>query len=336
MSDEFHSRWGDDELDDKGYLNVPGYVMRHYNKFTNGEGKRVGLGSRGFEFMSQVMSFKWDRGDSEAKPSLSTVAERMGLDVRSVRRIARTLAESGAMTVIPQPGKPNIYEFGRLVKQCRKHQVLSDDKSVTPDKSDMGTPDKSVTPPLTNLSPEDIETKKRKEESIAPPLSTKAVEAKKPYGISGFVSNGSAAAKETSNSSDNDRQLSKLEEIIKRHGVARLTESQAAKLKKPGFRVKDDGTSDPLPSPHEYIEQGNVTFEKFIKRVIDLQEKYKKGKNISRTSVVNHIIGYGRKDGWITYEEKYGFIDNRPVEDGYNDPSLDPLDLGITFNKNEI
>lgn len=170
----FHSRWGDEELDEKGWLRVPGFIMEHYHAFQNTKGETVGLGTRGFEFMSQVMSFKWDVPGSEARPSLETIADRMGMTVRGVQRIVKQLRDSGAMLVISQSGKPNVYEFRPLVEQCRKRKNQTHEQSFTPEQMVVGTNEQSFTPPTNNRSPEESEvrpiTKKEKEAAAKPPV----------------------------------------------------------------------------------------------------------------------------------------------------------------------
>lgn len=172
MNEAFISRWGHPEADDNGWLHVPGWIMSNYHAFKNTEGKRVGLTSREFEFMCQVMSFKYDSACASASPGLPTVAKRMGIDTRSARRIKDALVEKGAMTIEYRDGMSSIYEFGELVSQCFEcykasltpDRTVTPDNIVTPDKTVKGTPDRTVTPPRTELSPEEEEIRIRKEE----------------------------------------------------------------------------------------------------------------------------------------------------------------------------
>lgn len=145
----FVSRWGDDELDgkDKRWVWIPGFILQNYHHFTvNGEA--VGLTSLEFQVMCHIMSFKYDSATGEARPSLSTVAEEIGVTLRTVRRAVSSMRAKGAVAVTETPGKPSDYNFGELVRQCRLLAAGS-----TPDKIVPGpTPDKTVRGGRTKLS----------------------------------------------------------------------------------------------------------------------------------------------------------------------------------------
>ena len=94
---EFVSRWGDNDLDDTGYLYVPGWIMRHYHNLKNAKGETVGLSPNEFTFLSHVMCFKYDVPTSEAKPSLETIADRVGRHVSNIRKWKDTLVEKGLL-----------------------------------------------------------------------------------------------------------------------------------------------------------------------------------------------------------------------------------------------
>lgn len=165
ISDLFTSRWGDAELDDKQYAFVPGWIMRHYHRFeyagedTNQRGKKVGLTPDEFQVMVHIMSFKYDAPEAEARPSLMTIAEQMGKHVSSVRRTVKRLKEKGALKVQPKEGKPSVYDFGELARQCRQyeknmHATTSVDASTSTDAK--GTPSVDASTPLAYTLGEDI------------------------------------------------------------------------------------------------------------------------------------------------------------------------------------
>src|SRR3990172_7253070 len=127
-AENFQSRWGDPELDDPGYITIPGFIMRNYAKFVYAghdpqkEGNVVGLLADEFVVLSHIMAFKYDVAGSEAKPSLATVAAQPGRHITNIRRTVKRMEEKGIVKVTPVAGQPNIYDFGELVRQCRQYE----------------------------------------------------------------------------------------------------------------------------------------------------------------------------------------------------------------------
>jgi hypothetical protein len=141
-SEHFQSRWGDDELDDNGYLYVPGWIMRNYHQLKNKKGEVVGLTPNEFTFLCHVMCFKYDVPTAQAKPSLETIAERVGRHVSNVRNWKDSLIEKGFLSVTPIEGRPSVYDFAPLVKQCRKLEG----ENATPSEITRGSEITSPTP----------------------------------------------------------------------------------------------------------------------------------------------------------------------------------------------
>lgn len=139
--ESFAPRWGDDDLDDKGYVTVPGWILRNYHLFTH-EGKQVGITPIEFAFIVHVMSFKWDIVESQAKPSLMTIAERMGRHPTNIHATKRSLMDKGAMDVVSgkSAGKPNIYSFAGLCRQCRIFEAKRYSENTIPTYSENATP----------------------------------------------------------------------------------------------------------------------------------------------------------------------------------------------------
>jgi hypothetical protein len=158
-TETFISRWGDAELDDRQYVSVPGWILRHYHKFSDPDGNIVGLTADEFQIMLHIMSFKFDVPGAEARPGIPTIAEQVGKTVRSIQRTIKRMEEKGALTVDrSKKGHPNTYDFGGMVRQCRQYEhaaLTNKDANVTPDVHVTPTPDVHVTPPLTYTSPED-------------------------------------------------------------------------------------------------------------------------------------------------------------------------------------
>ncbi len=141
---KFISRWGIPAFEDYGYALIHGAVMRHNHRFVycgadpEKRGQQVGLTNNEFTFMCHVMSFKYDTPDSQAEPSLSTIAERMNDMTRNgVQKIKNSLIEKGALIVVerPETGQTNIYNFGPLAIQCQHFEnMYSEEREAELDK----------------------------------------------------------------------------------------------------------------------------------------------------------------------------------------------------------
>lgn len=141
---EFVSRWGIEFLDDTRWINVPGFILRYYHEvrclndvidkdgvtlFHMGESAELSAGE--FAFMVHVMSFKYDSQKGSARPSLQTVSKEMGMTLRGVQKIKKSLIDKGLLIETVNPGKPSEYNFAPLVKQC--FYSASFDSSYTPE-----------------------------------------------------------------------------------------------------------------------------------------------------------------------------------------------------------
>lgn len=171
MREQFISRWGDPELDDKQYLTIPGWILRNYHKFVDLQtGEIVGLTAQEFAVMSHIMAFHFDSERGGARPSLNTVAEYMGVSLNTVRRSKNSLELKGALRVEYHKGKPSSYSFAELSRQCRKleRERLAVLEAETPHESEGGIKQPptnlgGVLPP--NLVDEDKESKREKKDS---------------------------------------------------------------------------------------------------------------------------------------------------------------------------
>lgn len=148
---EIISRWGNVILDDNGYVDIPGWILRNYHK--------CGVSPLEMMFIAHIMSFKYDRTTNQpqnsARPSLATVAEYMGRDIRNVRRLKTGLISKHLLSVTSVAGKPDEYDFSGLTNRCLQFATESQiengqnhpsDKNVTPDKNALPTPDKNIRP----------------------------------------------------------------------------------------------------------------------------------------------------------------------------------------------
>jgi hypothetical protein len=149
----FESRWGDNELD-SGYVMIPGFILKHC--------AAAGVTPDELAFIVQAMSFKWDVPGSQSRPSIGTLAQRLGKSVDTARRIKNSLIDKGLLNIQPQTADngfsnaPDILNFGKLVRQCRALEN-------TPPLADLPVP------PLADLQDEDLESKSYKPQASEPP-----------------------------------------------------------------------------------------------------------------------------------------------------------------------
>ena len=103
----YTDRWKHSELLDAGYLVVPSAFLRHYSQL-----QPVSLTHGEALFVLHLMEFKWDA--AEPFPSYSTLASRMGISTKMVRRYARTLETKGFLRRMIRTGNTNRFDLGPL------------------------------------------------------------------------------------------------------------------------------------------------------------------------------------------------------------------------------
>lgn len=132
-NDGFSFRWGVPWLDDKGYIEIPGFIKRNYAK----------LGVKPVEMMliAHLSSYKYDTPKGQARPSLKTIAAEMGYQQdNQVRKMVKRLAENDILTVTEVPGYEHIYNFKNLAEKCmqleleatRSNDTLPQKEETTP------------------------------------------------------------------------------------------------------------------------------------------------------------------------------------------------------------
>ena len=157
MTDKFDFRWGIPALDDKGYTFIPGYILRNYAK--------MNIKPAHMMFIAHLSSYKYNTPNSEARPSLRTIADLMGFkSEQAVRDIIAKLISGGVLTVFENPGRPNLYDFSVLSARC----LVLDKENLTPQGFLTPTPQENLTPPLKDSLPEETEIKAEieKQESL--------------------------------------------------------------------------------------------------------------------------------------------------------------------------
>ncbi len=104
------------EIMEEGFTSVPNLVLNHY----------AALGITGAEmlFIIHVWQFWWSERENP-HPSSRVLAERMGVDQRTIRNYTASLETKGFLTtrerIIPGEGqRANVYDFAKLLKAVTK------------------------------------------------------------------------------------------------------------------------------------------------------------------------------------------------------------------------
>lgn len=152
-------RWGIPELD-HGNVMIPEPIYRFHGK--------LGVTGNQFVLIVQLSAFKYESKNSITCPSIATLANRMGLNPRSVMRLVSELEEDGWLTVKRTHGKNNVYDFQNLSKACWQLYIeATSDKMYTssiadtPDKTYTSTSDKTSPQLVTKCTPEEKEYKNK-------------------------------------------------------------------------------------------------------------------------------------------------------------------------------
>ena len=106
-SRSYAARWQHSELVAAGYLVVPSVFLRHYSRLkphslTHGEAL----------FVLHLMEFKWDQ--AAPYPSYETLARRMGVSIKMVRRYAQALDEKKYVKRVIRKGNTNRFDLRPL------------------------------------------------------------------------------------------------------------------------------------------------------------------------------------------------------------------------------
>ncbi|MBD3251632.1 hypothetical protein GF380_04240 [Candidatus Uhrbacteria bacterium] len=233
-SKKFISRWGDPVADDHHYLNVPGYIMAYYHKFRHKDADKTGLQGRQFEFIGQIMTFKFDSSKGDARPGLSTIAERMGLSLKAVHNIKNQLVKMGALVIHSgkDKGETNIYSFAPLTQQCFRAALADGFFSEGYEEFYTGGVKNSTQGGMKNSTHEDIEGNLNKEKNTPSPDGDDAADTQKP-----------------------DLTLAEVDEIVYQNGQPEESDKQTdSSLEK----ALDVATATPKPKgPREKSAQTN-------------------------------------------------------------------------------
>ena len=158
MSEErFSFRWGIPWLD-ADFMQVPHIFFDHY----------VEAGATRVEFLCflHLARFKFESARGRSRPSLSTIAKQMGVTVREVQYLIRSLEDKGLLIITAIPGQPNDYCFENFARVCWRLAEKAA-KNFTPEENFTPTPEENFTPPMKKTSPEEQETRTRRQQQQA-------------------------------------------------------------------------------------------------------------------------------------------------------------------------
>lgn len=117
----FTARWGHEALFQKGYLVVPTLFLRYYAHL-----KPYPLTGGEALFVLHLMEFKWDASDPY--PAYKTLAQRMGVSDKMVRRHAHSLSVKGYLHRKIRVGQTNRFDltplFDALLAAVKKDKDL--------------------------------------------------------------------------------------------------------------------------------------------------------------------------------------------------------------------
>lgn len=108
----FAARWKHGELFARGWLPVPAQFLFQYAKL------KPHLTATEAMFVLQLMSFKWDA--KHPFPNCSTLAGRMGVTDKMIRRYAKSLEEKGYLERTQRNGRSNMYDLTPLFNALQR------------------------------------------------------------------------------------------------------------------------------------------------------------------------------------------------------------------------
>jgi hypothetical protein len=151
-ADRISFRWGIPELD-HGNVMIPEPILRYHG--------RLGVKANQFILIIQLATFKYESAGGEARPSFSTIAERMGVTRRYVIDLVTQLEEEGWLAVSRRGTQTNVYSFEKFAQECWALYLAELVNHSSPDTSELVN---CSSPELVNhSSPEEEESKNKKE-----------------------------------------------------------------------------------------------------------------------------------------------------------------------------
>lgn len=111
----------------RGFCGVPSYFLQNYHRLPPPTPGQRGLTSTEAMLLIHLLDFKWD--EHPPFPALETLAERMGITARAVRKAMVHLEECKFLERIPDRRRTNRYDMTGLFRALEK---LMDDDGAKP------------------------------------------------------------------------------------------------------------------------------------------------------------------------------------------------------------
>lgn len=119
------NRWGNHEsLLEGGWVGVPVSFLTHYGNLIS----YGGLTAAEAMFVLQLMAFKWN--ENAPFPSYATLAKRMGITDKQVRRYAKALEDKGFLQRTARIGSSNSFDLQPLFNALAKAVEVTQRPSV--------------------------------------------------------------------------------------------------------------------------------------------------------------------------------------------------------------
>ena len=103
----FTKRWKHEALFVKGFVAVPSVFLRYYSKLTP-----FSLTAGEAMFVLHLMEYKWD--SKAPYPSYTTIAKKMGVSAKMVRRHAQSLETKKYLKRVARIGQTNEFDLTPL------------------------------------------------------------------------------------------------------------------------------------------------------------------------------------------------------------------------------
>lgn len=115
----FSQRWAP-ELAADGYVQISTYFLENYHRL-----KPYSLTHSEALFVIHVMQHKW--GAAAPFPAYKTIAERMGISIKSARRLGKSLEDKGYLKREFRIGNTNLFHWNKLIATLVAHKTGATD-----------------------------------------------------------------------------------------------------------------------------------------------------------------------------------------------------------------
>jgi DNA-binding transcriptional regulator YhcF (GntR family) len=103
-------------LAEGGFCALPTLFLAHCAGLRGSDGKP--LKSSEILLAIHILSFKWN--EEHPFPAIETLAQRMGMNVRSIRKLLTSLEQAGLVTRLQVPRRANRYDLSQLFQAIER------------------------------------------------------------------------------------------------------------------------------------------------------------------------------------------------------------------------